>query len=104
MLYEVITRIVEGDPHRLYRKIRYGADVEVFLLDTRQYRSRNADQDGPAKTMLGARQLRWLLDELQASDATWKVIVTSVPVITSYSIHYTKLYDPTVDFLSEPAS
>ena len=73
-------RIVEGDPHRLYRKIRYGADVEVFLLDTRQYRSRNADQDGPEKTMLGARQLRWLLDELQASDATWKVIVTSVPL------------------------
>jgi alkaline phosphatase D len=73
-------RMVEGDPHRLYRKIRYGADIDMFLLDTRQYRSRNADLDGPKKTMLGARQLKWLLDELHASDATWKVIVTSVPL------------------------
>jgi alkaline phosphatase D len=52
----------------------------MFLLDTRQYRSRNADPDGPAKTMLGAAQLQWLLKALTASTATWKVIVTSVPL------------------------
>jgi len=69
-----------SDPHRLYRTIRYGADLELYLLDTRQYRSKNADQDGPAKTMLGAQQLKWLLDGLRASTATWKVIVTSVPL------------------------
>src|SRR6478672_12372539 len=69
-----------SDPHRLYRTIRYGADLEMFLLDTRQYRSRNADPDGPAKTMLGAAQLQWLLEGLAASTATWKVIVTSVPL------------------------
>jgi len=68
------------DPHRMYRNIRYGADLELFLLDTRQYRSRNADPDGPAKTMLGAAQLQWLLDGMTASTATWKVIVTSVPL------------------------
>ena len=69
-----------GDPHRLYRTIRYGSDLEMFILDTRQYRSKNADQDGPAKTMLGAAQLRWLLEGLAASTATWKVVVTSVPL------------------------
>ena len=68
------------DPHRLYRSVRYGADLELFILDTRQYRSRNADPDGPDKTMLGAAQLRWLLDNLSASTATWKVIATSVPL------------------------
>ena len=68
------------DPHRLYRRVRYGADLELFILDTRQYRSRNADPDGPAKTMLGAAQLAWLLDGLRTSTATWKVIVTSVPL------------------------
>ena len=68
------------DPHRLYRRVRYGADLELFILDTRQYRSRNADPDGPTKTMLGAVQLAWLLDGLRASTATWKVIVTSVPL------------------------
>jgi len=68
------------DPHRLYRRVRYGADLDLFILDTRQYRSRNADPDGPAKTMLGATQLAWLLDGLRTSTATWKVIVTSVPL------------------------
>jgi alkaline phosphatase D len=68
------------DPNRLYRTVRYGADLELFILDTRQYRSRNADQDGPAKTMLGAAQLAWLLDGLKGSTATWKVIATSVPL------------------------
>jgi len=72
-------RVAPDDPHRLYRTVRAGADLELFILDTRQYRSRNADQDGPAKTMLGERQLQWLLKGLTESTATWKVIVSSVP-------------------------
>jgi alkaline phosphatase D len=68
------------DPHRLYRRVRYGADFELFILDTRQYRSRNADLDGPGKTMLGTTQLDWLLDGLRTSTATWKVIASSVPL------------------------
>jgi len=71
---------LSDDRHRMYRAVRYGADVELFILDTRSYRSRNADRDGPAKTMLGAAQLQWLLDGLKGSSATWKVIVTSVPL------------------------
>lgn len=69
-----------ADPHRLYRSIRYGKDVELFILDTRQYRSRNTDLDGPVKTMLGAAQLQWLIEGLAHSSATWKVIATSVPL------------------------
>jgi alkaline phosphatase D len=68
------------DPQRLYRTMRYGADVEVFILDTRSYRSRNSDPDGPEKTMLGPAQLAWLLDGLKQSTATWKVIATTVPL------------------------
>jgi alkaline phosphatase D len=68
------------EPTRLYRKFRWGADAEFFLLDARQYRDRNADRDGPAKTMLGAAQRDWLLDGLARSTATWKFIVTSVPL------------------------
>ena len=68
------------DPSRMYQAVRYGADLELFVLDTRQYRSRNADPDGPNKTMLGAAQLGWLLDSLRTSTAMWKVIATSVPL------------------------
>jgi len=73
-------RVASDDPQRLYRTVRAGADLELFILDTRQYRSPNADRDGPAKTMLGAQQLQWLLSGLTESAATWKVIVTSVPL------------------------
>lgn len=73
-------RTPADDPHRLYRRVRYGADVELFILDTRQYRSRNSDRDGPGKTMLGEAQRAWLIDGIRQSTATWKVIATSVPL------------------------
>jgi len=61
------------DPTRLYRAFRWGKGVELFLLDTRQYRN-------PAdKTMLGEGQKRWLLTQLAASSARFKFIISSVP-------------------------
>ena len=68
------------EPHRLYRSFRYGADLDLFVLDTRQYRSRSTDLDGPAKTMLGAEQVQWLIEGLIRSTATWKIIATTVPL------------------------
>ncbi|MBS0151249.1 MAG: alkaline phosphatase D family protein [Nitrospira sp.] len=75
-------RHASDDPTRLYRHVRYGTDLEIFLLDTRQYRSRNSDLDGANKTMLGTTQLAWLINGLAQSTATWKVIATSVPLST----------------------
>jgi alkaline phosphatase D len=71
---------VPEEPGRLYRSVRWGKHVHVFILDTRQYRSPNTETDGPAKTMLGPAQRRWLLDGVAGSDATWKLIVSSVPL------------------------
>ncbi|MDR7586604.1 MAG: alkaline phosphatase D family protein [Armatimonadota bacterium] len=68
------------EPGRLYRRVRWGALLEVFLLDTRQYRSPARHPDGPGKTMLGARQKRWLLEGLAASTAPVKVVASSVPL------------------------
>ncbi len=61
------------DPHRLYRSMTWGKGVEVFLLDGRQYR------DPQTKTMLGQEQKQWLLQQLAASSATFKFIVSPVP-------------------------
>ncbi len=68
------------DPYRLYRKFCWGKALELFLLDTRQYRDPNRKRDGPDKTMLGKEQLRWLLSGLARSQARWKMIVSSVPL------------------------
>ena len=67
----------DEEPGRLYRRVRWGKLLEVFILDTRQYRSENAAPDGPGKTMLGAAQRRWLIDGVTSSTATWKVVVSS---------------------------
>ena len=69
-------------PNRLYRNIRWGKHAELFVLGTRQYRDANlaADKPGEAKTMLGREQLSWLKEKLKASTATWKIIVSSVPI------------------------
>jgi alkaline phosphatase D len=68
------------EPGRLYRRFRWGKLLEVFILDTRQYRRPNQEPDGPGKTMLGAAQRRWLIDGVAASGAIWKVVVSSVPL------------------------
>jgi alkaline phosphatase D len=74
--------VAQNTPKRLYRSLRWGKQVELFVLDTRQYRDANIASDSPdrPKTMLGREQLTWLKDSLAASDATWKVIVSSVPM------------------------
>jgi alkaline phosphatase D len=74
--------IAQNTPKRLYRSLRWGKNLELFVLDNRQYRDANAASDDPArpKTMLGREQLTWLKESLAASDATWKVIVSSVPM------------------------
>ncbi len=71
------------EPARLYRRVRWGARLELFILDTRQYRSPNAERDGPSKTMLGSAQRRWLIGAVTTSTAQWKVVVSSVPMSVS---------------------
>ncbi|MBN2700273.1 MAG: alkaline phosphatase D family protein [Methylothermaceae bacterium] len=69
-------------PNRLYRNIRWGKHLELLVLDNRQYRDHNGqpDSDEFPKTMLGREQLTWLQHRLKETDATWKVIASSVPL------------------------
>ncbi len=57
--------------------------ARVIVTDTRSARSPDSDPDGPQKTMLGQDQLQWFLDELEAADDRYPLIiwVSSVPWI-----------------------
>jgi len=72
----------EPAARHLYRSLRWGAHLELFVLDTRSYRDPRYRRDTEAapKTMLGARQKAWLLDGLRRSTATWQVVVSTVPL------------------------
>lgn len=71
---------LRGGDGRRYRAIRWGKHAELFVLDTRLYRSAHRAPDGPDKTMLGREQLSWLAQALAASDATFKLVCSSVPL------------------------
>lgn len=70
------------EPETLHRALRYGRHLELFVLDTRSVRDPNLLADDPErpKSMLGTAQRTWLEAALPASDATWKVVVSSVPI------------------------
>ncbi len=63
-----------------YRRWRWGANLECFLLDCRRFRSANNALDNASKTMLGAEQHQWLIDGVTSSTATFKLILTSIPL------------------------
>ncbi|MEJ1961510.1 MAG: alkaline phosphatase D family protein [Gammaproteobacteria bacterium] len=72
------------ESERVYRKISYSRDVDVFMLDMRSYRGPNSynrqTQAGPDTAFIGATQLAWLKRELSESRATWKVIAADMPI------------------------
>jgi alkaline phosphatase D len=70
-----------GDPTILYRRLSCGPAADIVILDTRQYRSPNATPDGPGKTMLGRGQKEWFKEELLASRAPFKFVVSSIPFL-----------------------
>jgi alkaline phosphatase D len=73
----------------LYRRLKFGSLVDFSILDTRQYRSKQACGGGSktdcaeaaaaARTILGADQERWLFENLASARNTWTVLGQQVP-------------------------
>jgi alkaline phosphatase D len=78
-----------GSRMRLYRRLQFGGLLDLSVLDTRQYRSKQACGGGskpacaeaidPGRTMLGAEQEKWLFENLASTRATWTVLGQQVP-------------------------
>ena len=66
---------------KTYRTQRWGQDVQVWMLEGRDYRTPNPRRDGPKKTLLGAKQKAWLLRTVAESDATFKFVIFPGPVV-----------------------
>lgn len=64
------------------------ADVRVFLLDDRYHRAPNRRTTGE-RTMLGAEQIRWLVDALVSSDATFKLVALGGQFLNPHEGHET---------------
>ena len=64
----------------LYRRLSFGRHLDLFILDTRYYRDPKLQPDDADKTMLGTAQKSWLKEQLLQSTASFKFIVSSVPL------------------------
>ncbi|MER5180824.1 alkaline phosphatase D family protein [Streptomyces sp. NPDC002896] len=69
----------------VYRRLRFGKLADLHLLDLRSFRSQqsavgNGDVDDPDRTITGRAQLDWLKSGLAASDASWRLVGTSVMI------------------------
>src|SRR6266508_685672 len=70
-----------GGRDRVYRKVARGPLVDVFCLDMRTYRDQNPSPDASGDVaILGAEQVDWLVREVAASKAVWKVIASDMPL------------------------
>lgn len=73
----------EQFPHgeRPYRTVRWGKALQVWLVEGRDFRSPNNMQDGPDKSIWGAEQKAWFFETVEASDATFKVLISPTPIV-----------------------
>ncbi|NEE01869.1 alkaline phosphatase D family protein [Phytoactinopolyspora halotolerans] len=67
---------------RVYRRIKYGPLLDVFVLDMRTHKDPNTDgtETVPDGGVLGHEQTEWLKRELKRSRAVWKVIAADLPL------------------------
>jgi alkaline phosphatase D len=82
--YEEGTRIfLEEVPmsEKTYRTVRWGKDLQIWLVEGRDYRSPNPMPDGPEKTIWGKEQMDWFKKTVAQSDATFKVLLSPTPVV-----------------------
>ena len=65
----------------LYRTVRWGQGLQVWMVEGRVYRSANNMPDGPDKTIWGDEQRNWLMQTILESDADFKVLISPTPIV-----------------------
>lgn len=73
------------DPNRIYKSVRWGDTVEIFVLDCRSERKPSTRFNGKPNQYLSPEQMEWLKTGLKSSTAVFKVIMNSVP-ITNFGV------------------
>jgi alkaline phosphatase D len=64
-----------------YRTFRWGKGVQIWLTESREFRSPNDMPDGPDKTIWGAEEKAWLKETLLKSDADFRIIISPNTIV-----------------------
>ncbi|KPK43888.1 MAG: hypothetical protein AMJ65_04555 [Phycisphaerae bacterium SG8_4] len=66
---------------RTWRTFRWGRDLQIWLVEGRDYRSPNTMPDGADKTIWGKEQKAWFKRTVRQSDATFRILISPTPVV-----------------------
>lgn len=66
---------------RTYRTIRWGKDLQIWMVEGRDFRSPNDIPDESSKTIWGRKQEKWFIESAQASDATFRILISPTPIL-----------------------
>ncbi len=66
---------------KTYRTYRVNRDLQIWLVEGRDYRDPNKMPDGADKTLWGAEQIAWLKTTLLESDATFRLLISATPMV-----------------------
>ncbi|MBD3266224.1 alkaline phosphatase [bacterium] len=66
---------------KTYRTYRWGNDLQIWLVEGRDFRSPNTAPDGPEKTIWGEEQKAWFKQTVEASDATFRLLISPTPLV-----------------------
>lgn len=63
------------------RTFRWGKDLQIWLVEGRDFRSPNNMPDGPEKTIWGKEQKKWFFDTVEKSDAAFRILISPTPIV-----------------------
>jgi alkaline phosphatase D len=66
---------------KTYRTRRWGKDLQIWMVEGRDFRSPNNMPDGPGKTIWGEEQKAWLFNSMEKSDASFKILISPTPIV-----------------------
>lgn len=64
-----------------YRTVRWGRHLQIWMVEGRDFRTTRVKGDPTPPTIWGAPQIAWLEKSLAASDATFRLLITSTPIV-----------------------
>ena len=74
-----LEQVPMGD--RTWRTFRWGKDLQIWLVEGRDFRSPNTMADGPNKTIWGREQKAWFKKTVEESDATFHILISPTPIV-----------------------
>ncbi len=64
-----------------YRTVRWGKDLQIWMVEGRDFRTPNKQPDGSDKTIWGRQQKQWFFETVKESDATFRILISPTPLV-----------------------